>query len=64
MLTDACERLLGQAARTEQKDEGSKAAAVPLLNLKLFFDLDILQSDLKCHICDSSSLAGHWSCYA
>ena len=42
MLTDVCERLLGKAAKTKQKDEGSKAAAVPLLNLlniKLFFDL-------------------------
>ena len=34
MLTDACEKLLGQAARTKQKDEGNKnkAAVVPLLN--------------------------------
>ena len=52
MLTDACERLLGQAASTKQMDERSKEAAVPLLNgnkiavvpllfvkLKLFFDL-------------------------
>ena len=28
MLTDACERLLGQAARTEKKDERNKAAVV------------------------------------
>lgn len=39
MLTEACERLLGQAARTEQEDEGNRAAVFPLLNLKLFFDL-------------------------
>ena len=32
MLSDVCERLLGQAARTEQKDKRNKAAVVPLLN--------------------------------
>ena len=46
MLTDACERIPEQAARTKQKDEGSKAAVVPLLNLlniKLFFDPHIFE---------------------
>ena len=28
MLTDACDRLLGQAARTEEEDEENKAAVV------------------------------------
>ena len=32
MLSDVCERLHGQAARSEQKDKRNKAADVPLLN--------------------------------
>ena len=39
-------RGFGQAARTEQKDEGSKAAVVLLLNLKASLTYTLLQSDL------------------
>ena len=39
MLIDACDRLLGQAARTEEEDEENKAAVVTLLDLLVFLDL-------------------------